>query len=161
MWVSNPTEQPLNRKNKMKFCRECGEDATNGTLCRVHYNEYMKDYMLRRYHKLRAEWISRLGGICVECGTSYNLEFDHIVAEDKEFDIARILSSHSKAKIEYEMAKCQLLCKECHLEKSLLEGDLPTVEHGAGVSGKRNCRCDLCRQKKSEYNRNYRAINGR
>ena len=82
-------------------------------------NEYMRDYMLKRYHRRRADSIAQLGGKCVECGTTENLEFDHIDSNTKTRQVARILASGSKKLVAEELAKCQLLCKEHHSIKTV------------------------------------------
>jgi hypothetical protein len=66
---------------------------------------------------LREILIERLGGKCVECGRTETLEFDHIDPSTKSFNIA---SGYSKPKevLLAEVAKCQLLCNKCHIEKS-------------------------------------------
>lgn len=129
----------------------CDQEKTAGGKCKFHYNEYMREYVAKRYKRLRSEWIEKLGGRCAACGSKSSLEFDHIDASQKRYSIAKILSTHSKQKVEEEMAKCQLLCTDCHMEKSLREDDILNVEHGGGLSGKKNCPCDLCKAKKSEY----------
>ena len=134
----------------------CVETKTRAGKCKFHYNEYMKNYIASRYKRLRAEWIDKLGGECVVCKTTSNLEFDHIDASQKEYNIAKILSTHSKLKVESEMKKCQLLCKECHLEKTYREEDLKSVDHGGGVSGKKGCSCGPCRAKRNEYVREWK-----
>ena len=145
----------------MKKCttEKCQEDAIgsgNGRKCRPHYNEYMKEYMLARYHRRRAEWIEKLGGRCDVCGTTENLEFDHLIASDKKFDVAKILNSASEVKLESEMIKCHLLCRKHHLEKSIASGDTNSVEHGGGLTGKKNCRCELCAPLKNAYNKEFK-----
>lgn len=82
------------------------------------YNPEMNRYMKDRYTRRRNEWLVKLGGACVECGTVEQLEFDHIDPRTKEYSIAKILSGGSEAKVAAEMAKCQLLCHEHHLNKS-------------------------------------------
>ena len=61
--------------------------------------------------------IEKLGGKCVECGCTEALEFDHIDPSTKSFNIA---SGYTKPKdiLLEEVAKCQLLCNKCHVEKS-------------------------------------------
>ena len=118
------------------------------------YNAYMRTYMLNRYHEKRKQAIERLGGQCVDCGATENLEFDHADAKLKSFNIARIWS-YKRERLEVELAKCVLRCKSCHLAKTY-QVDRPTINHGGGVSGKRGCKCDPCKAKKSEYNRNYK-----
>ena len=115
-------------------------------------SKYMSDYMVKRYHERRAYWLESLGGKCIVCATTEDLEFDHIEASKKEYNISKILSTGSETKVEYEMAKCQLLCKEHHLDKSFREGDMKIVGHGEGLTGKRNCYCDLCKPLKNAYN---------
>jgi hypothetical protein len=46
-----------------------------------------------------------------------------------------------------------LRCKRHHRIKTTNE---LSVEHGGGVTGKRNCYCDLCKPLKAEYNRTWR-----
>lgn len=83
-----------------------------------NYNQDMNRYMKERYTRRRTEWLDKLGGRCVVCGTTELLEFDHIDVLAKEYAIAKILSGGSEAKVASEMAKCQLLCNEHHKEKT-------------------------------------------
>ena len=108
--------------------------------------------MTARYHRRRSEWIEKLGGKCVDCSSIEMLEFDHAVAAEKSFDIGPALGSWSEKRVADEMAKCVLRCRECHLKKSM-KFDFGCVPHGGGKSGKRRCKCDLCLNKRREYNR--------
>lgn len=136
----------------------CDQAIVNSGMCRTHYNQKMAKYASDKYYRRRAEWIEKKGGSCVKCGTTENLEFDHVDADTKEYDVAAILSSHREDKIAKEMEKCQLLCKPCHLEKTLLEEDIYIVKHGGGLTGKKNCHCDLCGPLKSAYNMRYKPV---
>lgn len=110
-------------------------------------NEYMAKYTLDRYHRRRSEAISKLGGKCKECGSEERLEIDHL--EPAENNKSRIpLFSLSEIDFQNELKTCQILCKECHKKKTSKER---RVEHGGGLSGKRNCPCELCRAKKNAY----------
>lgn len=116
------------------------------------YNAYARDYQKARYYRRRSEAILSLGGKCVTCGQTEDLEFDHINPLDKTYNVARILTGGSEQKVQAELQKCQLLCKKCHDEKTYaVGGDHKTVGHGQGVSGKRNCTCTPCKNKKAEY----------
>lgn len=84
----------------------------------TNYNVEMNNYMKERYFRRRQEWLDRLGGSCVECGTKEKLEFDHIDPATKQYPIAKILSGGSEVKVALEMAKCQLLCHEHHKAKT-------------------------------------------
>lgn len=116
----------------------------------------MAEYMLKRYHRRRSEWITKLGGSCVDCGSLNNLNFDHVIAKEKEYDIAKILSAGSELKVSNEMAKCVLRCEVCHKAKSARMRDIRIVNHGEGLTGKKNCLCKLCRPLKNEYARQFK-----
>jgi len=66
---------------------------------------------------LREILLEKLGGKCVECGSTKALEFDHIDPKTKSFNIS---AGYNKPKevLEKELSKCQLLCNKCHIEKS-------------------------------------------
>lgn len=85
-------------------------------------NEYMKEYMLKRWKNRRAKAIEQLGGCCVRCNSTENLEFDHIDASEKSFSVSKF-SSASEQKWQEEIKKCQLLCSSCHVIKSRKSGD--------------------------------------
>lgn len=54
---------------------------------------------------------------CLDCGIQYPfyvMDFDHTRGE-KKFDIGRaIVNPVSKKRLEEELAKCDLLCANCH-----------------------------------------------
>ncbi len=78
-------------------------------------------YMLARYHRRRSEALERLGGRCVQCGSTESLEFDHIEPRDKGFSLGRAFATWAEARLIDEVAKCQILCGLCHKEKSRLD----------------------------------------
>ena len=111
------------------------------------------------YRDKRNLMISFLGGSCAVCGTTENLHIDHIDHMDKNFDISSRWS-WSWNRLEPEMKKCQLLCSLHHKEKTMQEGSLKKawtvrprgVVHGTVWGYNRyKCRCDLCKNAKSEY----------
>lgn len=110
-------------------------------------------YMKERYLVVRAAFIARLGGRCVQCGSDEDLEFDHIDPTTKKFTISKLWSNTTACG--EELKKCQLLCKSCHLSKTL--GSLPPLAHGTpGMYGKRKCRCGVCRSFNAQYRLKYR-----
>jgi len=120
---------------------------------REQYNEYMRKYMLERYYRRRAAAIEQLGGKCIDCGNTESLEFDHAIARDKVLDLGKAFSGWSDARIQAELKKCVLRCAPCHREKSYLHGDISSVPHGGGKSGRRHCYCELCAPLKRAYAR--------
>lgn len=97
-----------------------------------------------------------LGGVCNNCGTDKDLQFDHVKASQKSFGIADAINRHMAwAFLVPELDKCQLLCHPCHLEKTKRNGDDGSVPHGGGSSGKKNCPCGPCKKRKAEYMQAY------
>jgi len=75
----------------------------------------------REYSKKRKELcLEYLGGKCVKCGTTHNLQFDHIKREGKKYEITRKLT-YKFDTLKEELDKCQLLCAPCHLDKTAKE----------------------------------------
>ena len=102
---------------------------------RTRYNkEHQQKYRSQSHVKLKRakqfkelRWerkrllIEALGGKCVDCGFSGHmsaLDFDHVNPEDKEFQIAYGLQSHSYEKLLHEASKCVLRCANCHRIKT-------------------------------------------
>jgi hypothetical protein len=57
-----------------------------------YHREYHREYNGKRYHTRKAELVSLLGGVCSDCGSSHDLEFDHIETTSKSFIIAKLLN---------------------------------------------------------------------
>lgn len=111
---------------------------------RAEYNEYMRVYILARYHRRRAEAKTYLGGKCQNCGATDDLDFDHIDRNTKVGSIAKIWSV-SNERFWVEVEKCQLLCRPCHLAKSVEYGDTRQWHHGTTTGWyTKKCRCELC-----------------
>lgn len=77
---------------------------------------------LKLYHKRRSEFIELLGGKCVDCGTTEDLQFDHVNPIDKSFDVGSRLS-YAYETVLAGVKKCVLRCKRCHNVKTNLHGD--------------------------------------
>lgn len=120
-------------------------------------NSYMKEYMLRRYHKKMTEAKLKLGNKCFKCNCTENLQLDHIDPESKNFTIAKLWNSKPEI-FNAELAKCQLLCLKCHQEKTLLDmGRISAKNTHGTLSSYRYCKCSLCRKANTEYVRMKRA----
>jgi hypothetical protein len=121
----------------------------------------MREYMAERYFRRRAAAIESLGGACVRCGSTDDLQFDHIDASAKLFDVGKAFAGMAQAKLDAEVAKCQLLCDLHHKEKTRECGDsagghnyVHDPQHGTQVMyGREGCRCDACREWRSLYRR--------
>ena len=134
----------------VKTCYRCKVRHENSQqLCRSCYNEYMRGYLNRRWLRRRARAIETLGGMCTDCGTIEQLEFDHVDRALKSFSISS-RPFCSEEKFWQEIAKCVLRCTPCHRKRS---ADQRRIDHGAG-RGKRGC-CEPCDKRYREYNLTY------
>lgn len=115
-------------------------------------NSYMKE----RYHKIRAQAIAQLGGKCIVCGSTEDLQLDHVFRSEKEFQISQIWSL-SRETFNKELEKCQLLCGTCHRAKTAWEvGAKAGRSHHGTLTSYRYCKCDECRKAYSDYWKTYK-----
>ena len=75
-----------------------------------------------RREKNKQDRINYLGGKCVGCGTTQDLQFDHIDRTLKEYNISK-KPDYTLDKIKPELDKCRLLCKSCHIVKTRVNND--------------------------------------
>ncbi len=78
---------------------------------------------------------------CVECGSTHELELDHIDPGQK---VDHRIWNWSKERQEVELAKCQVLCESCHLIKTKKWYELRR-KHGSHTMYTRGCRCVECK----------------
>ena len=114
-------------------------------------------------HKRKARIIEYLGGVCVVCGTTQELEIDHIDPSLKSFVLNGNNLNRTWEFLLPEIKKCQLLCNAHHIEKSRQE-QLGKAPWNKGISllspdshgnwqayDKRACRCEICKAWKKNY----------
>lgn len=121
------------------------------------------DYNRKYYNDRKAEVIELLGGKCTVCGSTEDLEVDHIDESIKELDIIGNWSKQPSDKLRLELKKCQLLCFFHHQEKSIayvkrLRAGRP-IRHGTWYSvQKRKCSCSTCNEARTLYNEKRREL---
>ncbi|MBX7173794.1 MAG: hypothetical protein K1X72_22685 [Pyrinomonadaceae bacterium] len=94
--------------------------------------EYQKEYMRKWYEKNKAKHISYVRARdkkiltwlkeyksslqCEKCGENHPacLEFHHIDPKEKKFSLGRAKSHLTIKSLKAEIAKCKLLCANCH-----------------------------------------------
>ena len=119
----------------------------------VSYTDDRLEYDRQKYYEYR--WRNMLyvtGGAtpeCVKCGSKDNLEFDHIDPEKKSFDVCT-RKSLKNPEYRAELEKCQLLCRECHEDKTSVENTGFTHGTMTGFQ-KAKCECDECEKAKAAY----------
>ncbi len=72
---------------------------------------------IERRKELLTEAKLSLGGKCVWCGTTENLEFDHIDDSKKEHNVGNAVRN-TREVFWNEVSKCQLLCVSCHNKRT-------------------------------------------
>lgn len=117
-------------------------------------------YQRRWIADRKAAWLAEHGP-CVQCGSVERLEVDHIDPTLKVRARDHAIWSYSAEHRAAELAKCQVLCHACHLEKTSARRRA-LVQHGTttmySVVG---CRCDPCRTAKAAYQTAWRAARRR
>lgn len=77
--------------------------------------DYLRPYQAAYKRKRKQEYVDQRGGVCEKCTCSVDLEFHHREPHLKLYS-GNGFFSLSRAKIEWELAKCDLLCKTCHAQ---------------------------------------------
>lgn len=107
----------------------------------------------QKIKKRKDDWFAE-NGPCAECGSSDRLELDHIEPEDK---VSHRVWSWAEERLLAELAKCQVLCYDCHKKKTIRQRD-EAIQHGSVTMYKKyRCRCELCREAKRAENRRLRG----
>lgn len=121
----------------------------------------------RKYNR---EWIAKRkaayfeGKSCVDCGSTENLEVDHVDPSTKLPGLKTTtkvskrtahLWTMSDERRSVELAKCVPRCRTCHQAKTSRER-AATRKHGQTLY-KMGCRCSICSQSQSERLARYRA----
>lgn len=115
--------------------------------------EYQRDWVARR----RAEWFA--GKKCAWCAAAKQLELDHVDGSKK---VSHRIWSWSAQRREDELAKCQVLCRQCHVKKTDAAGENPDKlrarRHGTKTMyGKWGCRCPACKAGNAARQARFRA----
>ena len=120
-----------NKKKGIKF-NTCGKCVNKYS--KMHYKKNIEKYKEKaREHNKRYIHRGRMflrelkmSNACVECSESHPdiLEFDHIEPNNKDTDVS-YMSQHAYCleTIEKEIAKCVLLCANCHRKRTALQKD--------------------------------------
>ncbi len=115
--------------------------------------EFQRVWIKRR----REEWFAEHGP-CEKCGSWENLEIHH---RDPEKKVTHNVWSWTPERRDAELAKCQVLCKSCHVEATN-EQRRPHFHHGTlSTYNYYHCRCPECRAANAERVRYDRQRYGR
>lgn len=71
----------------------------------------------RRNARIRADVDAIKSQPCTDCGGTFDpicMDFDHRPGEIKVADVARLATGGSEARLYAEIAKCDVVCSNCH-----------------------------------------------
>lgn len=126
----------------IKYCYVCEQDAEfspKGKKCRECNKAYQKEHYLankdiyyqksreqkKKEARIKQEWLVAyfIDHPCVDCGESdlLVLEFDHL--RDKEYSISRLIQEGSMDRLKKEVAKCEVVCANCHRRRTYTRCD--------------------------------------
>jgi hypothetical protein len=106
------------RRNKdglFSYCKSCRKEYDKKSF--VDNKERIYSRRKDRFESLR-EWIRELkSNPCADCGGLYHhaaMTWDHLPEYTKLFNIADSVRQYGRKAIEEEIAKCDLVCANCH-----------------------------------------------
>jgi len=103
------------------YCRPCQSEYHQ-----EHYQKNKPAYFLsvqRRYKRLRELLRAAKDKPCADCGIKYPyyvMDLDHREGQEKSGVVARFVKTHSKQALLAEIAKCDVVCSNCHRERTHL-----------------------------------------
>lgn len=132
MWVHRLTEKNLSSRTAV--CAVCGPTKIKvrgdgrSTCYTKHKENKGKKYNPKSVRtkqtasgKEKTEFVRKVKNVpCTDCGVRYPfyiMEFDHREPSKKSFEVSRYANKTIEAIIE-EIAKCDLLCANCHRERT-------------------------------------------
>jgi hypothetical protein len=96
--------------------------------------EYLRAYQREWIRNRRDYWIAA-NGPCAQCNSDKDLEVDHVDSSQKEITPALLWSlAPDNPKRIAELAKCQVLCKECHAAKTRRENSARSTGTSAKIA---------------------------
>lgn len=115
-------EFPRSRTDQFSYCRECRRAYD-----RRYYAERGKSARLARRRlaidAARLWMVGLKSGIpCADCAQSfptYVMHWDHLPGFEKVDDISSMVSSRTRLVVLEELKKCQLVCANCHVLRTI------------------------------------------
>lgn len=116
-------KEEKNRKERERYNAKIKDESFKENKRKRDLEYYYKTKEIRvakqieRRKELLIEAKLSLGGKCVWCGTTENLEFDHIDDSKKEHNVGNAVRN-TREIFWNEVGKCQLLCVSCHNKRT-------------------------------------------
>lgn len=104
-------DAPIRNRKRGRVCIDCGAN----TEAKGGWHRCAKCYSSERRKTIKAACVDHLGGACSNCGGVFPLrvfDFHHIGVKDGSPSV--MMANRSTEIIAAEIAKCVLLCANCH-----------------------------------------------
>lgn len=147
-WLGTPLVMQNESQPEMKYCGRCREDkpiqqfhrSRDGRQpwCKPCKREYAAAHYQANKARRRAQnkrrqvefmrWYVNLkvGHACADCGREFHtaaMQWDHLPGSKKEADLAMLARRGSRQRVLDEIAKCELVCANCHAIRTYLRRD--------------------------------------
>lgn len=115
---------PTNKLEYNRLYREKHKEQFKEYMRVYHKTNRIKIYARRAINRSRNQaYINNLKSApCMDCGRCFNpwvMDFDHRNPAEKEFSIAHAVEGgYTLERIKREVAKCDLVCANCHRERT-------------------------------------------
>lgn len=110
-----------------RTCRECDRERSRRRWKTPERRAYQYQFYKNNYERVREE-INRLKmRPCTDCGVQYSpwvMQFDHRDPYQKEFTIGVSINRKTLDQLIAEAQKCDVVCANCHCERTHRNGDL-------------------------------------
>jgi hypothetical protein len=145
-------------------CKECLRKYS-----KQHYEANKPSYLAARTRtniRLRQWFESLKDRPCADCGQSYEpwvMEFDHPDGSTKVASVSELMRQHRSAAVRVEVAKCDLVCANCHRRRTYLRYVESISDHfpsgPPAPPPRRRSTCRICGRTRGEVefvpNRNF------
>ena len=106
---------------RQNYCRPCRKEIDQ-EYWQKHKDRIgpVKNRRRKRWNADRVEWIYEYKKKpCTDCGVQYDpwvMDFDHL--RDKKFDVSTAAQNLSKEVVLAEIEKCEVVCANCHRQRT-------------------------------------------
>jgi hypothetical protein len=115
--VFSPLEMPPGTALSGRICVACYRQRNNAWRRSAAGRASLRKAQAQRYQSARALLEKLKSGPCVDCGGTFiprAMHFDHRDPTTKKYNISVLASANRVKAILEEVAKCDLVCANCH-----------------------------------------------
>ena len=120
---------------RQRYCKPCRRDWDAAYWARRRHFRMSQQRDRRR--ELR-EWISGIKSStpCTDCGGYFHpaaMTYDHLPGHEKRDDISSLVAGGYRGAVVTEMAKCEIVCANCHAIRTFRRREAARLARGGGA----------------------------